>query len=222
MCSVVAACSTAGIVVGIFSLTGLGLKFSNFIVQLGSNSLIPSLILSMMVCAILGMGLPTTAAYIVCATAIAPALTKLGVPVLAAHLFLLYFSCISAITPPVAVASYAAAGIAQENPMKVSTTAVKLGITGFILPFAFALNTDYIILQADLQTLITWLSGITMCYALAVLLQGYIEGKINLLERALYLLIILLVIPPYPLSSILGIGLFVCHYGYHVHKYQKR
>ena len=119
LCSVVAACSTAGIVVAVFSLTGLGLKFSNFIVQLGSNSLIPGLILSMLVCAILGMGLPTTAAYIVCATAIAPALTGLGLPILAAHLFLLYFASISAITPPVAVASYAAAGIAEENPMKV-------------------------------------------------------------------------------------------------------
>ena len=75
LCAVVGACATAGIVVSVFSLTGLGLKFSNFIVQLGNNALIPSLILSMLVCAVLGMGLPTTAAYIVCATAIAPALT---------------------------------------------------------------------------------------------------------------------------------------------------
>ena len=92
LCAVVGACATAGIVVSVFSLTGLGLKFSNFIVQLGNNALIPSLILSMLVCAVLGMGLPTTAAYIVCATAIAPALTGLGVPVLAANLFLLYFA----------------------------------------------------------------------------------------------------------------------------------
>ena len=155
LCAVVGACATAGIVVSVFSLTGLGLKFSNFIVQLGNNALIPSLILSMLVCAVLGMGLPTTAAYIVCATAIAPALTGLGVPVLAANLFLLYFASLSAITPPVAVASYAAAGIAEENPVKLGLTAVKIGITGFILPFAFALNPDYITFHFDIQTLMT-------------------------------------------------------------------
>ena len=185
LCSVVAACSTAGIVVAVFSLTGLGLKFSNFIVQLGSNSLIPSLILAMLVCAILGMGLPTTAAYIVCATAIAPALTGLGLPILAAHLFLLYFASISAITPPVAVASYAAAGIAEENPMKVGLQAVKLGITGFILPFAFALNPDYITFGWNLQTLLTWISGMVVCYSLAIMLQGYVESRITVLELSL-------------------------------------
>ena len=214
LCSVVGACATAGIVVAIFSLTGLGLKFSNFIVQLGNNALIPSLILSMLVCAVLGMGLPTTAAYIVCATAIAPALTGLGVPTLAAHLFLLYFASLSAITPPVAVASYAAAGIAEENPMKVGFTAVKLGITGFILPFAFALNPDYITFGFNLQTLMTWLSGMVIAYALAVSFQGYVEGKISVIERFLYVVMIALVIVPYFWSSLVGIVLFVLAYGY--------
>lgn len=214
LCSVVAACSTAGIVVAVFSLTGLGLKFSNFIVQLGSNSLIPSLILSMLVCAILGMGLPTTAAYIVCATAIAPALTGLGLPILAAHLFLLYFASISAITPPVAVASYAAAGIAEENPMKVGLQAVKLGITGFILPFAFALNPDYITFGWNLQTLLTWISGMVVCYSLAVMLQGYVEEKITVLERIAYLVVIMLAITPHMINSLIGFVLFAALYGF--------
>ncbi len=214
LCSVVAACSTAGIVVAVFSLTGLGLKFSNFIVQLGSNSLIPSLILAMLVCAILGMGLPTTAAYIVCATAIAPALTGLGLPVLAAHLFLLYFASISAITPPVAVASYAAAGIAEENPMKVGLQAVKLGITGFILPFAFALNPDYITFGWNLQTLLTWISGGVVCYSLAIMLQGYVEGKITILERLGYLAVIILAITPFMVNSLVGFVLFGALYGF--------
>lgn len=214
LCAVVGACATAGIVVSIFSLTGLGLKFSNFIVQLGNNALIPSLILSMLVCAVLGMGLPTTAAYIVCATAIAPALTGLGVPVLAANLFLLYFASLSAITPPVAVASYAAAGIAEENPVKLGLTAVKIGITGFILPFAFALNPDYITFHFDLQTLMTWLSGLVIAYSLAIAFQGYVEKKITMVERILYLAIICLVIVPYFWSSLVGIALFVVLYGY--------
>ena len=213
LCSVVAACSTAGIV-AVFSLTGLGLKFSNFIVQLGSNSLIPSLILAMLVCAILGMGLPTTAAYIVCATAIAPALTGLGLPILAAHLFLMYFASISAITPPVAVASYAAAGIAEENPMKVGLQAVKLGITGFILPFAFALNPDYITFGWNLQTLLTWISGMVVCYSLAIMLQGYVESRITVLERLAYLAVIVLAITPYMLNSLIGFVLFAALYGF--------
>ena len=220
LCSVVAACSTAGIVVAGFSLTGLGLKFSNFIVQLGSNSLIPSLILAMLVCAILGMGLPTTAAYIVCATAIAPALTGLGLPILAAHLFLLYFASISAITPPVAVASYAAAGIAEENPMKVGLQAVKLGITGFILPFAFALNPDYITFGWNLQTLLTWISGMVVCYSLAIMLQGYVESRITVLERLAYLAVIVLAITPYMVNSLIGFVLFAALYGFR--KWQAR
>lgn len=214
LCAVVGACATAGIVVSVFSLTGLGLKFSNFIVQLGNNALIPSLILSMLVCAVLGMGLPTTAAYIVCATAIAPALTGLGVPVMAANLFLLYFASLSAITPPVAVASYAAAGIAEENPVKLGLTAVKLGITGFILPFAFALNPDYITFHFDVQTLMTWLSGLVVAYSLAIAFQGYVEKKITLVERAVYLGIICLVIVPNFWSSLTGIVLFAAFYGY--------
>lgn len=214
LCAVVGACATAGIVVSVFSLTGLGLKFSNFIVQLGNNALIPSLILSMLVCAVLGMGLPTTAAYIVCATAIAPALTGLGVPVLAANLFLLYFASLSAITPPVAVASYAAAGIAEENPVKLGLTAVKIGITGFILPFAFALNPGYITFHFDIQTLMTWLSGLVVAYSLAIAFQGYVEKKITLVERAVYLGIICLVIVPNFWSSLTGIVLFAAFYGY--------
>lgn len=214
MTSVVAACATAGIVVAVFSLTGLGLKFSNFIVQLGANALFPSLILAMLVCAILGMGLPTTAAYIVCATAIAPALTGLGLPLLPAHLFLLYFSSISAITPPVAVAAYAAAGIAEENPMKVGIMAVKIGVTGFILPFAFALNTDYVTLAPTFQTLMTWISGFVVCFALACALQGYVEGKITILERLGYIVVIVLAITPFLINSLLGFLLFGALYGF--------
>jgi TRAP transporter 4TM/12TM fusion protein len=212
LCAVLSACAASGIIVGIFSLTGLGLKFSNFIVQLGTSSLILSLVLSMVVCAILGMGLPTTAAYIVCATAIAPALVKLGLPVLSAHLFLLYFACISAITPPVAVASYAAAGIAEENPMKVSMTAFKLGITGFILPFAFAFNTDYLSIHFDFTTLVTLISAVVVCYSVAIFLQGFIEQKISIFERILYFVIAAVAITPNIILSLVAAVIFACMY----------
>ena len=213
LCAVLSACATSGIVVGIFSLTGLGLKFSNFIVQMGNSSLVLSLVLSMIVCAILGMGLPTTAAYIVCATAIAPALTKLGLPLLSAHLFLLYFASISAITPPVAVASYAAAGIADENPMKVSMAAFKLGITGFILPFAFAFNADYLTIGFNVTTLVTLISAVVVSYSVAIMLQGYVEGKISWLERFVYFIIAALAITPHLSWSLLAGAVFAVLYG---------
>ncbi|MDT4762843.1 TRAP transporter fused permease subunit [Sphaerochaeta sp. PS] len=212
LCAVLSACAASGIVVGIFSLTGLGLKFSNFIVQMGNTSLILSLVLSMIVCAILGMGLPTTAAYIVCATAIAPALTKLGLPILSAHLFLLYFASMSAITPPVAVASYAAAGIADENPMKVSMVAFKLGISGFILPFAFAFNADYLVIGFNITTLVTLISAVVVSYSVAIFLQGFVEGKISFLERALYFVVAAVAISSYIGWSLMAAAVFVLLY----------
>ncbi len=212
LCSVLSACATAGIVVGVFSLTGVGLKFSNLIVRMGGSSLAVSLVLSMLVCIILGMGLPTTAAYIVCATVIAPALTTLGLPVFAAHLFLLFFASLSAITPPVAVASYAAAGIAKENPMKVGWTSFMLGITGFILPFAFAYNYDYLHFAFDLTTLITLLSGITVSLSLAIGIQGYIEKKISLPMRALFIALAVVAITPYKVPSAIAVAIFFALY----------
>ncbi|MEG1895767.1 MAG: TRAP transporter fused permease subunit, partial [Oscillospiraceae bacterium] len=212
MPQVVAACACSGIVTGMFALTGLGLKFSDFIVSLGGSSIIISLLLSMVVCVILGMGLPTTASYIICATAIAPALIKIGIPPLAAHLFLLYFACISAITPPVAVASYAAAGIAEENALKVSTTAVWLGIAGFALPFTFALNPDYLHFGFDILTLFTWVSAIVVCYSVAVALQGYVEQKITIVERILYGVVICTAIQSHFAISLVGWALFAVLY----------
>lgn len=208
LCSVMSACATAGIVVGIFSLTGLGLKFSNLILQLGGSSVIISLILSMFVCIILGMGLPTTAAYIVCATVVAPALTSLGIPLFATHLFLLFFSSLSAITPPVAVASYAAAGIAKENPLKVGWTSFKLGITGFILPFAFVYNPEYLSFGVNLVTLLTLACGIVTSYSLAIAVQGYVEKKISVFFRIIYFVIGIAVVMPYKKFSLVLVIVF--------------
>jgi TRAP-type uncharacterized transport system fused permease subunit len=171
-----------------------------------------SLILSMIVCAVLGMGLPTTAAYIVAATAVAPALTGLGIAILPAHLFLMYFACISAITPPVAVASYAAADIAEENPIRVSMTAFKLGITGFILPFAFAFNPEYLVLDQGLKTVLMLLCAWVVSNAVAIGLQGYIEKKLNWGMRLLFLAIAAMAITPYVVPSLLAIVLFAIFY----------
>lgn len=214
MPQVVAACACAGIVTGMFALTGLGLKFSDFIVSLGGTSIFISLLLSMLICVILGMGLPTTASYIICATAIAPALVALGIPKLSAHLFLLYFASISAITPPVAVASYAAASLANENAVKVGLTAVKLGAAGFVLPFVFTLNPDYLHFKLDILTVSTWVSAAVVCYSAAIMIQGYIEEKVSPLIRLLCLVIIGLAIRSDLISSVAGWAIFAAVYWY--------
>ena len=138
---VAVACACAGIVVGVITMTGLGLKFSAVIIDLSQGILFITLVLTALVCLIMGMGVPVTASYIIVATIAAPALTKLGVLPLAAHLFVFYFAVLADITPPVCIAAYAAAGLAGANPMKTGFTATKLGIAAFIVPFIFCYDT---------------------------------------------------------------------------------
>jgi len=134
---VAAACAAAGIVVGVASLTGIGLRMSELIVTLSQGNLLAALGLTALGSIILGMGLPTTAAYVVLAALGAPALVELGVPLLAAHLFIFYFGCISNVTPPVSLAAFAAAGIADSSPLRTATTAAVLASAGFLVPFMF-------------------------------------------------------------------------------------
>jgi len=135
--TVIAACACAGIIIGVITLTGLGLKFTGIIVDFGGGSVILTLLFTMVACYILGMGLPTTAAYIMVAVLAAPALIMLGVPELAAHLFVFYGALLSAITPPVALAAIVAAGIAGADQMKTAFISMKIGLMLFMLPFSF-------------------------------------------------------------------------------------
>ena len=133
----VAVCAVAGIIVGVVALTGIGGRFSELILGIaGANQLLAMLFVAL-VALVLGMGMPTTAAYAIAAAVLAPGLTKIGVPVLVAHMFIFYFAVISAITPPVALASFAAAGMAQADPWKTSWMALKMGLATFIVPFMF-------------------------------------------------------------------------------------
>ncbi|MDI7247540.1 MAG: TRAP transporter permease [Bacillota bacterium] len=134
---VATACACAGIIIGVTTLTGLGLKLSTLVVEWSHGLTFVGLVLTMLVSLVLGMGLPTSAAYLVLAVLGGPALEKMGVPILAAHLFIFYFGCISTITPPVALAAYAAAGIAGSDPMRTGWTASRLGIASFIVPYMF-------------------------------------------------------------------------------------
>lgn len=134
---VIAATASAGIVVGVLTLTGLGLRFASIVLEIGADSLLLTLILTMIASYFLGMGVPTTAAYIIVALLTAPALISFGLPVLTAHLFVFYSAVLADITPPVAVAAFAAAGIAKANPMKTAFTAVRIGWMKFLVPYYF-------------------------------------------------------------------------------------
>lgn len=208
---VIAACSASGIVVAMLSLTGLGLKLSNLIVNIAGGNLLGSLIAAMVVCMILGMGLPTTAAYIIASSSVAPALIGIGVAPLAAHLFILYYACVSAITPPVAVASYAAAGLADENPMKVGWEAVRLGIVAYIVPFAFVLNEKLLIVITGFsgEVFIDLIFAALTCLAIAFSMQGWLFGKINIIIRALILGLALLMLSANNLICLIAGLIFV-------------
>src|SRR5699024_2014959 len=138
---VIAAVATAGVIAGVISMTGLGSKFAAGIIALSNGVMILALIFTMIACIILGMGLPTTANYVVTATVAAPALiNEFGIAPIAAHMFVFYFGIVADITPPVCLAAYAGAGIARANPFKSGVTAVKLAIAAFIIPYIIVYN----------------------------------------------------------------------------------
>lgn len=164
-CGMICACGTAGIVVGVLNMTGAGIKFASFVVEIAGGNLLIALILTMLASLVLGMGLPTSASYIICAAVAAPALIDMGLMPLQAHMFVFYFACISAITPPVAMAAYAGATISGAKPMEVGFTACKLGICAFIVPFMFCYAPTLLWKGAALDivvTIITALLGATM------------------------------------------------------------
>ncbi len=170
---VVAACAVAGIIIGMVTMTGLGLKFSTLIETLSGGQLVRALPLTLVASLILGMGVPTTAKYIILATLVAPALTALGAPVMAAHLFILYFGTDADITPPVGLAAYAAAGIAGAHPLYAGWEALKMGITAYIVPLLFITGTA-LLLDAPLFELAYALpTAFFSCIGLGAAMQGY-------------------------------------------------
>jgi len=185
---VAAACAAVGFIVGVTTLTGLGLKFTSLTVALAQGNLFLALFFTMVACTILGTGLPTTATYIVLATMAAPALTQLGVPILAAHLFVLYFGVVADLTPPAALAAYAGAGISGSNPLKTGLTAVKLAIAGFVVPFVFAYSPSLLLIDTTaVQVILITGSSILGVFSLAAAVLGYLNRQTSIIERFLLL-----------------------------------
>lgn len=203
---VTVACASAGIIVGIINLTGLGLRLSPMIFAVAGDRLIICLFLTMILALILGMGLPTSGAYIIMAVMLAPGLVKLGISPLAAHFFVFYFACLSAITPPVALASYAGAGIAGANSNKTGFLAFRLALTAFIVPYMFVYGPSLLLIGDNyLEITVAIITASLGVFSLAFSVTGWLYGKINYLLRILLFLSALLLIKPGISTDVSGI-----------------
>ncbi len=190
MIAVALACAGAGIVVSVFTNTGLGLGIASAITSLSGGRLLAALILLMGVCLILGMGLPTTPAYVIAASIAGVALTKMKVDILAAHLFVLYFAMLSEVTPPVCIASYCAASIAKANPMRVGFEGWKLTLTGYIVGYMFIYNRAILLKGTITEIIILCILMTGVSYFMAVVNSGYLYKPLNGFERSLAALVV--------------------------------
>ncbi len=193
---VAAACACAGIVIGVINLTGLGLKFTGLVLSIAGDSLIPALILTMVAGIVLGMGMPTTPAYIVQAALLIPALIKLGVLNVAAHMFVFYFSTISAITPPVAMAVYAAAGIGGAKLWATGLWAMRIAATAFIVPFMFVYGPSLLFIGSAFDIITSSVSASFGVVALAAGMMGWFVKEAKPWERVVLVVAAVLLIKP--------------------------
>ncbi|MDU5471489.1 MAG: TRAP transporter permease [Peptoniphilus harei] len=213
---VACACACAGMIVGVVTLTGFGLKIAEVIVLIAKGKLIPTLFLTMISSIILGMGLPTTAKYIVLATMAVPAITKLGVNLMSAHLFILYFGVVADVTPPVALAAYAGAGIAGANSMKTGFQAFKLAIGAFIIPYIFVINPHLIMVDSVVGTTVNWLpitaaiptivTALIGTICLAGTVESYLFGNLKIWQRVILLGAAFALLDPKLLTDAIGLG----------------
>ena len=206
--TVAAACGVAGIIAGTITMTGLANMMINGIVALAGNHVIIALFLTMLCCIVLGMGVPTTANYCIMAATCAPILIRMGVPAVAAHFFVFYFGIVADLTPPVALAAYAGAAIAQANPMKTALTATKLAIGAFIVPYVFALNPAMLFVDTTALEVITIsITSFVGIFAVAAALEGYLFHHMPWYLRIASLVGGLLLIYPGIVTDITGMAL---------------
>jgi TRAP transporter 4TM/12TM fusion protein len=182
------ACACVGIVIGVVSKTGFGLTMANTIIMLGGKNMLITLFFTMVTCMILGMGVPSIPAYIITATIAAPALAKLGIPLISAHMFAFYYAMFANLTPPVALAAFAAAGLSGGSPMKTGFASVKLAIAGFIVPFMFVFSPQLLLVNTGfLLGLRVALGACVGVFLIAVAIEGFLLTKVPVLIRLLVL-----------------------------------
>jgi TRAP-type uncharacterized transport system fused permease subunit len=191
------ATACAGIIVGVFTLTGLGLKFSDLLITATQGNLVLLLGATMIASLLLGAGLPSVPTYLLLAIIVAPAIVKLGVSPLASHMFIFYYGALADITPPLAVSAYVAAGIAGANPFRTSLTATRLAVAGFVVPFLFVRN-EALLIRGSSATEIAWatLMGLAAIVALAALVEGRFLRRLRLWERFALLAVAVCIVVP--------------------------
>ena len=206
--TVAVACAVAGIISGCINVTGLGMTLIGTVVRLSGGIPMIGLILTMLCCIVLGMGVPTTANYVIMATTCAPILERLGIDPIAAHFFVFYFGIVADITPPVALAAYAGSAIAKSNPMKTGIQATKLAIGAFIVPYVFALNPTMLFIDAGVADIILiCITAVLGMFGIAAAMNGYLFKKIQWYMRIAFMVSGLMLLIPGLVTDIAGLVL---------------
>lgn len=207
---VIIACATAGIIIGVVTKTGLGLKLGSVLIDMAQGYLLPTLIFTMITSIVLGMGVPTTANYVITATIAAPTIIQLGVPVIAAHMFTFYFGIIADVTPPVALAAFAASGIAGGNAMKTGVNAAKLAIAAFLIPYIFVFSPALLMINTTLpEVLLIIATSVTGMLGVAAAVSGYFVTRASWIQRIMLFVGGLLMIDPNLKTDFVGLLLMV-------------
>lgn len=202
------ACAIVGVIIGVLTLTGAASNFAGFILQVGETSLFLSLLLTMIVCLVLGMGIPTIPNYIITSSIAAPALLKLGVPLIVSHMFVFYFGIMADLTPPVALAAFAAASIAKAPAMKIGFKATQIAVAGFVVPF-MAVYSPALMLQGDptlwavVYIVVKALLAIFLWGSAAI---GYLWSPLNLTERVIAAVAAGSLVVALPITDEVGFG----------------
>ncbi|WP_315443608.1 TRAP transporter permease [uncultured Selenomonas sp.] len=206
---VLVACAAAGIIIGVVTKTGVGLRLASGLIDLAGGILLPAMFFTMLTAIVLGMGVPTTANYVITSTIAAPALVQMGVPILAAHMFVFYFGIIADVTPPVALAAYAGAGISGGNALKTGVHASKLAIAAFIIPYIFVLSPVILMVDATpLALVMVTLSALVGMIAVSSALCGFLADHCRPYERLLLIVAGLLMIKPGGTTDLIGSAIF--------------
>jgi TRAP-type uncharacterized transport system fused permease subunit len=198
-------CAVAGIIIGVVIFTGLGLRLSSYVVSLSGGNIFLAMFLVMVCCIVLGMGMPTTAAYIIAAAVMVPALIELGLVPIAAHMFVFYFACLSMVTPPVALAAYAAAGIAKSDTWTTGWIAFMLALGGFVVPFAFAQNPALLMQITSVPEFIWLLTTMTIgIFALSAAVIYLGPPRYSWLLRPAFVIAGFLLVDPGIITDVIG------------------
>lgn len=205
----VMAFACAGIIIGCVSTSGVGLSFSSMLIALSGGKLIVALILTMIAAIILGMGLGPATVYVVLISLVVPALVRLGCNEFAAHFFVFYYGCLAVITPPVCLATYAAAGIGHADPWKTGWEGVRIGLAAFIIPFMFVYGPELILIGSLIQIIIAIPTAMLGIFLLAASVQGWLFTRMNYFTRIFGFVASLLLIKPGIYSDIVGFVIFI-------------